>query len=65
MVRKPSTSQSSFESAEAEAHAFEHELLDFLRARLARYKVPKSVRMIAEMPLSPAGKILKRSLKAD
>ena len=65
VVRKPSASQSSFESPEAEAHAFEHELLDFLRARLARYKVPKSVRMIAEMPLSPAGKILKRSLKAD
>jgi acyl-CoA synthetase (AMP-forming)/AMP-acid ligase II len=60
VVRKPSASQSSFESPEAEAHAFEHELLDFLRARLARYKVPKSVRVIAEMPLSPAGKILKR-----
>ncbi len=40
----------------------EDELLAFLRGKLARYKVPKSVRILTELPLSPAGKILKRSL---
>ncbi len=37
-------------------------LLEFLRSKLARYKVPKAVRFLSELPLSPAGKILKREL---
>lgn len=40
----------------------EESLLDFLRSKLARYKVPKSIRFLTELPLSPAGKILKRAL---
>ncbi|MFO0577627.1 MAG: long-chain fatty acid--CoA ligase [Polyangia bacterium] len=40
-------------------------LLAHLRERLARYKVPKSVRLLEAMPVSPAGKILKRSLPSD
>lgn len=40
------------------------ELLQLCRDRLARYKVPKSLVFIDAMPLSPAGKILKRELKA-
>lgn len=47
------------------ASTTESQLLDFLRERLARYKVPKSVRVIDVMPVSPAGKILKRALPAD
>lgn len=42
--------------------ANEEELLAFLRSKLARYKVPKNLRFLDEMPLSPAGKILKRAL---
>jgi fatty-acyl-CoA synthase len=44
--------------------ATESELLDFLRQRLARYKVPKSVEFRDSLPLSAAGKILKRELKS-
>jgi len=39
------------------------ELIEFLRGRLARYKVPKSVEFMESLPLSPTGKILKRELK--
>lgn len=39
------------------------ELLDFLLARLARYKVPKGVEVLAALPISPAGKVLKRELR--
>jgi fatty-acyl-CoA synthase len=41
----------------------EAELLEFLRARLAGYKVPASVRFVAELPMSPQGKVLKRALR--
>jgi fatty-acyl-CoA synthase len=43
--------------------ATEEELLKFLRSRLARYKVPKHIEFVESLPLSPAGKILKRELK--
>jgi len=43
--------------------ATEAELLDHLRHRLARYKVPKSVHFLDALPLSGMGKILKRELK--
>ena len=38
-------------------------ILEFLRQRLARYKVPKQVHILTEMPMTAAGKILKRELK--
>lgn len=38
------------------------ELGTFLRERLARYKVPKQIRLAAELPKSGAGKILKSRL---
>jgi fatty-acyl-CoA synthase len=41
----------------------EDELLDFVNARLARYKIPKRVVFMPELPISGAGKILKRNLK--
>jgi fatty-acyl-CoA synthase len=43
--------------------ATEEELLKFMTERLAKYKVPKSVSFIAALPISAAGKILKRELK--
>jgi fatty-acyl-CoA synthase len=39
------------------------ELIAFARARLAGYKVPKSVRFVAEIPRSPVGKPLRRALR--
>jgi fatty-acyl-CoA synthase len=45
------------------ATATEAELLEHCRARLARYKVPKSVVFTDALPLSAAGKILKRELR--
>ena len=41
----------------------EEELLKFIADHLARYKVPKSVSFLPALPISAAGKILKRELK--
>jgi acyl-CoA synthetase (AMP-forming)/AMP-acid ligase II len=40
-------------------------LIAFARDRLAHYKCPTSVTMVAEMPRNPTGKILKRQLRAQ
>ncbi len=42
--------------------ASEAELLGHCRAHLARYKIPRHVELRSSLPLSPAGKILKRAL---
>ncbi len=41
------------------------DLLDHLRAHLAKYKVPKQVVFMPALPISAAGKILKRDLRAQ
>ncbi len=38
-------------------------ILDHLRARLARFKVPRTARVVDELPVSGAGKILKNELR--
>jgi fatty-acyl-CoA synthase len=43
--------------------ASEEEMIAFMNERLARYKIPKRVVILAELPISGAGKILKRELK--
>ncbi len=43
----------------------EAELLGFMNTQLAKYKVPKSVTLMSSLPISGAGKILKRELKAQ
>lgn len=43
--------------------ATEEELLKFMTERLAKYKVPKSVSFMEALPISAAGKILKRELR--
>ncbi|MGQ9898405.1 MAG: acyl-CoA synthetase [Acidobacteriota bacterium] len=43
--------------------ATEPELISFLRNHLAGYKVPKAVRFFDALPLSAAGKLLKRELR--
>ena len=42
----------------------EEALIDHLRTRLARYKVPKAIELRTSLPISAAGKILKRELRA-
>ncbi|MGZ9226256.1 MAG: class I adenylate-forming enzyme family protein [Anaerolineales bacterium] len=42
----------------------EDELFKFMTDRLAKYKVPKSVSLMQALPISAAGKILKRELRA-
>ena len=44
-------------------HASEDALLEHLRGRLARFKVPKRVVLVERLPVSAAGKILKRELR--
>lgn len=39
------------------------ELRDFVGERIARYKAPRSVDFVDALPLSPVGKILKRTLR--
>ncbi len=46
-----------------ETSASAAELRSFCRERLAGYKVPREVRIAADLPRSPTGKILKRALK--
>lgn len=50
---------------EPEAEATEEELLEHVRGRLAPYKVPKSVDFREHLPISGAGKILKRELRVE
>ena len=38
-------------------------LIEFAKARLGSYKAPKSVKFVAELPLSPVGKVLRRQVK--
>jgi fatty-acyl-CoA synthase len=47
----------------AGASATAEELLAFLRDNLARYKTPKRVEFLPALPISAAGKILKRELR--
>ena len=39
------------------------ELLDYATARLAKFKLPKSIDYIDEMPRDPNGKLYKRKLR--
>ncbi|AGL02042.1 class I adenylate-forming enzyme family protein [Desulfoscipio gibsoniae] len=47
------------------AEMVDQEMIDFLKARLASYKVPRNIEFVEELPKSPTGKILKRMLRAD
>jgi fatty-acyl-CoA synthase len=47
----------------ADQTATEEKLLKFMTDRLAKYKVPKSVSLMQALPISAAGKILKRELR--
>jgi fatty-acyl-CoA synthase len=44
-------------------HADEQELIDHCRARIARYKAPKSVEVVDELPRTSTGKVQKHQLR--
>jgi fatty-acyl-CoA synthase len=41
----------------------EDDLRDFVKRNLARYKVPRDVVFLDELPRNPTGKVLKRTLR--
>jgi malonyl-CoA/methylmalonyl-CoA synthetase len=41
----------------------EHELMDSIKPRLARYKVPKRIVLIDELPRNAMGKVQKNALR--
>lgn len=41
------------------------ELIEFSRGSIAGYKIPRSLSVVDALPLSPAGKVLKRDLRAS
>ena len=43
----------------------EADLKDFIKTNLARYKVPREIRFLEELPRNPTGKVLKRVLLAE
>ncbi len=43
----------------------EEELIDFLKTRLAKYKIPKSVAFVDALPRNAAGKVLKNVLRRE
>jgi long-chain acyl-CoA synthetase len=45
--------------------AGEQELVDHCRARLTNYKVPRSVELRADLPVTSTGKLLRRTLRGD
>jgi acyl-CoA synthetase (AMP-forming)/AMP-acid ligase II len=50
---------------EREASLTERELQDHVRHNLARYKIPREVRFVDELPRNATGKVLKRELVSD
>lgn len=43
----------------------EQQLLDYLAGRLARYKLPKRIDFVTDLPRTPAGKLVKRLLREN
>jgi long-chain acyl-CoA synthetase len=42
----------------------EKELIDYVKARIARFKAPRSVDFVDELPRTPTGKLVKGELRA-
>lgn len=47
------------------AEPSERELIEFVRERIAPFKVPKSVQFVDDLPRNQSGKLLKRELRAQ
>jgi acyl-coenzyme A synthetase/AMP-(fatty) acid ligase len=53
----------AFVALKPSATASESELRDWVRERLAGYKVPQRVTFVTEIPKSAVGKVLRRALR--
>ncbi|MFQ6007264.1 MAG: 4-coumarate--CoA ligase, partial [Woeseia sp.] len=53
------------DSKNMDSATVKREITDFCRANMAPYKVPKVIRLIDEMPLTPIGKIDKKVLRVQ
>jgi acyl-CoA synthetase (AMP-forming)/AMP-acid ligase II len=54
----------AFVVARAGLEVSPEEIIDYCRERLADFKCPKTVRVVASLPKGPTGKVLKRELQA-
>jgi fatty-acyl-CoA synthase len=41
----------------------EDEVKEFVKGNLARYKIPRDIEFVSELPRTPTGKVLKRALR--
>jgi fatty-acyl-CoA synthase len=55
----------SFVVARQGASLTEQDVKDHVRGRLARFKVPRDVMFVDELPRNPTGKVVKRLLHAE
>jgi fatty-acyl-CoA synthase len=55
----------SFVVARRGASLTEQDVKDYVRGRLARFKVPRDVMFVDELPRNPTGKVVKRLLHAE
>jgi long-chain acyl-CoA synthetase len=64
-VRHPYSGETvkAFVVPEPGQHLEEDEVIEFCADRLARYKCPTKVMFVTELPVGPAGKLLRRSLR--
>jgi long-chain acyl-CoA synthetase len=53
----------AFVSLRAGATATEDELIAFCKERMAAYKYPRQVVILADLPKTPTGKVLRRELR--
>lgn len=53
----------AFVTLKPDMNADEATLIAFCKERLARYKVPKAIHFVADLPKTPQGKILRRELR--
>ena len=43
---------------------YEQEITEHCRTKLAKFKVPKEIEFIDQLPRNPSGKVLKRELRS-
>jgi fatty-acyl-CoA synthase len=55
----------SFVVARRDASLSERDVKDYVRGRLARFKVPRDVMFVDELPRNPTGKVVKRLLDTE
>lgn len=47
------------------SHQMKNDITQFMRAKVAPYKIPRLIEFVDELPTSPVGKVLKRELRKE